>query len=175
MALASDRPCSRASSKWFECILGLRFTLLESCQSSDLAITLFYQGYNLFSLSDIPVTCWDVSKSFQYNPTDSEMSRCIRKPTICVCENKGADQLCSNCTADQRLCFRYTDSTIPLLLKYKISSFQVCFCDCTARFLSDLVGTQVVGFLSHRLKSIQHQSEKLNGCLVEDEIFKVNR
>ena len=29
----------------------------------------------------------------------------------------------SNCTADQRLCFRYTDSTIPLPLKTEISSF----------------------------------------------------
>ena len=27
------------------------------------------------------------------------LSRCIRKPTICICENKGADQLCGNCTA----------------------------------------------------------------------------
>ena len=39
------------------------------------------------------------------------------------CENKGADQLCSNCTADQRLRFRYIDRTIPLLLKSEISSF----------------------------------------------------
>ena len=29
----------------------------------------------------------------------------------------------SNCEADQRLCFRYTDSTITLLSKSKISSF----------------------------------------------------
>ena len=29
----------------------------------------------------------------------------------------------SNCTADQRLCFCNADSTIPLLLKSKISSF----------------------------------------------------
>ena len=36
---------------------------------------------------------------------------------------KGADQLCSYCTADQRLCFPYTDRTIPLLPKSKISSF----------------------------------------------------
>ena len=47
----------------------------------------------------------------------------IRKPDFCICENKGADQLCSNCTADQRLCFRYTDSPIPLLAKSEISSF----------------------------------------------------
>ena len=43
------------------------------------------------------------------------------KPTICICENKGADQLCGNREADQRLCFRYTDSTLPLLLKSEIS------------------------------------------------------
>ena len=51
------------------------------------------------------------------------MSRCIRKPTICIGENKGADQLCSNREADQSLCFRYcdTDSTVPLLPKPEIS------------------------------------------------------
>ena len=36
----------------------------------------------------------------------------------------------SNCTADQRICFRYSDSTIPL----------ACFCDCIGRFVSLLVG-----------------------------------
>ena len=46
------------------------------------------------------------------------------KPTICICENKGADQLRSNCEADQHLCFRYTDSTVPLLSKSKISSLK---------------------------------------------------
>ena len=34
----------------------------------------------------------------------------MRKPDFCLSENKGADQLSSNCTADQRLCIRYTDS-----------------------------------------------------------------
>ena len=37
-------------------------------------------------------------------------------------ENKGADQLRSNREADQRLCFRYTDSIVPLLSKSKICS-----------------------------------------------------
>ena len=45
------------------------------------------------------------------------------KPTICIGENKGADQLRGNRESDQRLCFRYTDSTIPPLLKSKILSF----------------------------------------------------
>ena len=44
------------------------------------------------------------------------------KPSICIGENKGADQLRSHCEADWRLCFRYTDSTIPLLSKSKNSS-----------------------------------------------------
>ena len=36
----------------------------------------------------------------------NNMSHVMRKPTFCICENKDADQ---------RLCFRYIDSTIPLL------------------------------------------------------------
>ena len=47
------------------------------------------------------------------------------KPTICIGENKDADQLRGNREADQRLCFRYSDSTIPLLLKSEISSFKL--------------------------------------------------
>ena len=45
----------------------------------------------------------------------------MRKPTICICENKDADQLRGTREAGQRLSFRYLDSTIPLLPKYKIS------------------------------------------------------
>ena len=37
--------------------------------------------------------------------------------------------------ADQRLCFRYIDGTIRLHFKPP-----AIFCDCTARFLSDMVG-----------------------------------
>ena len=46
------------------------------------------------------------------------------KPTICIGANQGADQLRSNCEADQGLCFRYKDSTIPVLSKSKISSLK---------------------------------------------------
>ena len=46
-----------------------------------------------------------------------QMSRVMRKPTFCICENKDADQLRGYREADQRLCFRYIDSTIPLLSK----------------------------------------------------------
>ena len=47
------------------------------------------------------------------------------KPTICIGKNKDADQLRGNREADQRLCFRYSDSTLPLLLKSEISSVQL--------------------------------------------------
>ena len=50
------------------------------------------------------------------------MSRVMRKQTFCICENKGADQLRGNREADQRLCFRYLDSTISLLPKSEIST-----------------------------------------------------
>ena len=60
------------------------------------------------------------------------------KPAFCICENKDADQLRSNCAADQRLCFRYTDRTISLLAK-SVKPL-VILCGCPARFVTDLVG-----------------------------------
>ena len=53
-----------------------------------------------------------------------DMSRLMGKPTICIGENKDADQLRGDREADHRLCFRYTDSTLPLLYKSESSSFQ---------------------------------------------------
>ena len=48
----------------------------------------------------------------------------VRKPDFGICENKDADQLRGNREADQRLCFRYIGSTIPLLPKSEILSLQ---------------------------------------------------
>ena len=47
------------------------------------------------------------------------LSRVVRKPAFCICENKDADQLRGNREADQRLYFRYIDSTISLVPKYE--------------------------------------------------------
>ena len=52
-----------------------------------------------------------------------QMCRLMGKPTICIGENKDADQLRGYREADQRLCFRFTDSTVPPLLNSKISNF----------------------------------------------------
>ena len=46
----------------------------------------------------------------------------MRKPAFCICENEDTDQLRGNREADQRLCFRYTDSIIPLLLNTKFQA-----------------------------------------------------
>ena len=46
----------------------------------------------------------------------------MKKTAFCICENKDADLLRGNREADQRLCFRYSDSTIPLLFTSEISS-----------------------------------------------------
>ena len=58
-----------------------------------------------------------------HNMMSPHMSNAMRKPDFHLCENKGADQLRSNCEADQRLCFRYSDSTIYVLLKSEKPSF----------------------------------------------------
>ena len=63
----------------------------------------------------------------------------MRKKAFCICENKAADQLCVNRTADQRLCFRYIESAVPLLSKSEFSCLSH-LCGRTARFVSDLVG-----------------------------------
>ena len=39
--------------------------------------------------------------------------RIMRKPASCISENKVADQLRSDCAADQCLCFCYIDSSNP--------------------------------------------------------------
>ena len=50
----------------------------------------------------------------------------MRKPAFCICENKDAEKLCSNTAPDHCFCFRYIDSTIPLLPKVlKLSSVVV--------------------------------------------------
>ena len=48
----------------------------------------------------------------------------MEKPTICIGENKDADQLRGNREADKRLCFRYSDSTINP--KFQASSSFLC-------------------------------------------------
>ena len=90
------------------------------------------------------------------------------KPTICICENKGTDQLRSNCEADQPLCFCYLDSTIPLLPKSQISSFQLFSVLVQLGFVSDLFRNHIVGFLTRRLICARaRRKPKLLGLLMQ--------
>ena len=47
---------------------------------------------------------------------------CEKTVFFSICENKDADQLRGNREADQRFCFRYIASKIPILPKNKVSS-----------------------------------------------------
>ena len=77
------------------------------------------------------------------------MSRDTRKPVFCLGKSKGADRLRSNCEADQRLCFCYTNSTIPLL-KSEISSFYPSVA-AQAGLCRTWSETPKTGFLASRL------------------------
>ena len=62
-----------------------------------------------------------VTRLSPYINQNCQLSRCMGKPTICMGENKVADQLRGNRETDQRPCFRYTDSSVSLLLKSETS------------------------------------------------------
>ena len=65
-----------------------------------------------------------LKRKLRTSKSTKNMSHFMSKPIFCICRNKGTDQLCGYREADQRLCFCYTDSTIPLLSKSIDSSFQ---------------------------------------------------
>ena len=71
---------------------------------------------------EIPsMTLKDIKETKRYEWTDN--MKTVYSPTNTVCRGyKDANQLCRNREADQRLCFHYIDSEIPLLSKSEISS-----------------------------------------------------
>ena len=85
----------------------------------------------------------------------------MRKEAFCICENKDADQLRGNREADQRLCFRYADSTIPLLPKSEISSLYLSSVAVQPGLCRTWSETPKTGFLTTRLKYLLHSD-----CLV---------
>ena len=92
----------------------------------------------------------------------------MRKQTFCILyENKDADQFRGNLEAGQRLCFRYIDSTIPLL-----SISEAIFCSCTDWLVWDQVGNQNVGFLMTRLLiCFQDEPDETDSCDVDNSVF----
>ena len=67
-------------------------------------------------------SCFTLSEKFLYHMLPSPRDDIIKIKNRCNMDCRMSHYFavqCSNCTADQRLCFRY----IPVLLKSKISSF----------------------------------------------------
>ena len=77
---------------------------------------LHFRKFHLFILSKQQCL-------YGYHSVRQILNHVTRKPGFCLQENKGTDQLCSNCTADQCHCFHFMDNTIPLLSKFEISCF----------------------------------------------------
>ena len=75
----------------------------------------------------------------------------MKKPDFCICENKDADQLRGNREADQRLCFRYMDSAIPLLPKSEILSLEPSSVAAQPGLCATWSETPKTGFLRMRL------------------------
>ena len=88
----------------------------RNCNISSMYVSSTKREYERAGFSALVLT-WIGKNNVQHS-----MSRLMGKPTICIGENKDADQLRGNREADQRLCLSYSDSTIPLLLKSEISS-----------------------------------------------------
>ena len=86
------------------------------------------------------------------------MNVSVIEPTICICENKDADQLRGDREADQRLCFRYTDTTLPLLFKSEISSFQPASVTVQPDFCRTCSETTLLVFPTRRLNYRKIQS-----------------
>ena len=85
------------------------------------------------------------------------MSLVVRKQDFCICENKDADQLRGDREADQRLCFRYTDSTLPLLHKSEMSSLYASSVAVQQLFVSDLVGNPEDRFIHNEAQIRAHE------------------
>ena len=84
-----------------------------------IVVMLFIYAYQRYN-HVLDLLAYSLNIAFQ-DAFAFNLSRAVRKPAFCIRENKDADQLRGNREADQRLCFRYIDSTIPLLSKSKIS------------------------------------------------------
>ena len=84
----------------------------------------------------------------------------MRKPDLC--KNKDEDQLRGNREADQRLCFCYTDSTIPLLPKSEISSLKPSCVAVQTGLCRTWSETLKTGFLTTRLKFKLHANVEVS-------------
>ena len=107
-----------------------------------------------------PPILWDfyqtlsrMAPAIQHHPSKQlrHRSRVMRKPAFYICKNKDADQLRGNREANQRLCFHYTDSTIPLLPTSETSSLYSSSVAVQTSLCQTWSKTQKTSFLTTRL------------------------
>ena len=96
------------------------------------------------------------------------------KPIICIGENKV--QISFAVTAKLISAFVFATQIVQSLSSY-IQNFKLlaCFCDCTAQFVTDLEGTQIDGFLTHRLKYLLPRQSSSPALTVKIVINAENR
>ena len=111
-----------------------------------------------FNFSIVPAVPLNRGILIQCFTSKDDMSRVMRKPAFCIYQNKDADQLRSNCAADQLLCFCYIDSTIPLLPISEISSLWPFSVAVQPGLCLTWLENPKTGFLTTRL--ISHTSSR---------------
>ena len=92
----------------------------------------------------------------------------MRKPAFCICKIKDADR-----EADQRICFRHTDSTIPLLPKSEISSLSPSSVNVQPDLCQTWSETPKTGLLRTRLIFSKVGGEWSRPSLIYDEVNKL--
>ena len=75
----------------------------------------------------------------------------MRKPVFCICDNKDADQLRSNCTSDQRPCFGYM---LYVSSKLGVSFVQRCFCDENLNIIPSASSENITKFKTIHMEMI---------------------
>ena len=124
------------------CYIGCTIALLSKSKISSL------QPSSLIEQPGLSRTWLETLKT---SHDQAHLSPVIRKPAFFICEINDADQLRGNREADQRLCIRYTDCTIPLLPKSDISSFNHSFGVVQPGLCGTWSATPITGFLATRL------------------------
>ena len=114
--IAQVSPCEHQKNE--VCIRQFKFGQESSLRKSDIKKPLFsvfmfpHANRNASSIlawhHDWNEQVFSVNELISYT---SNLSHIMRKPAFCKCKNKGADQLHDYRAADQRLCFRYTDTS----------------------------------------------------------------
>ena len=84
------------------------------------------------------------------------MSHVMRKPVYAICVQQRRRSVCASAQSDQRLCFRFLDSIIPLLSISEIPSLYLASVAEQAGLSLSWSQTPKTGFLLTRLELMFH-------------------